>query len=559
MSVLDAGAGLHVGPSGSTAVTDGKEPICHSDRMNRSPLRKIVYVSLFLATAVLGWEATHFDLYHEEPRRLLVAVSMLENGEWLVPHVLGDVYLRKPPGFNWVIALFSLPFGTVNEWVARLVSVCSWGISGMLIFYLSRDLAHDRSRMFSVLSFLLCGTVFVEKAALAEIDLFFTTLLTAGVASWLYYYRRGQELIGWLLGHLLLGLALLTKGPVAYLFFYSPIAGFCFFDDRHISVRKLLAGVLLGHLLVMAWLFGFFQHVSLTEYLNTMYSELFQRGARDGVGEYVKMLLTYPLRVFIGFLPWGLALFALFVSNVRNRIFEKFGPSGWPGLLVGGGLAFLPFWLFPADSTRYVLPLYPWAALAAGLCLDGLIEEDRLLSFLSRLLTGLGGFFVVGSAATFLVENEAGLLSMGHYVAAFVLIVFSGLYMILSARYFRTRFTALLSGFILFVFVVKMVYILVFVPAAEPERLSVRKSAQTLAKKLDRDGGNLPVLLQTDQGLGIAYYLKKQGIHVRAKTNSAPEPSYVIAGESFENTSDSVRVMTVHVPGRDPVYVFKSR
>ena len=48
---------------------------------------------------------------------------MLASGDWLVPRVGSDPYLRKPPLLNWAIALSCKLSGGASEWAVRLPSV----------------------------------------------------------------------------------------------------------------------------------------------------------------------------------------------------------------------------------------------------------------------------------------------------------------------------------------------------------------------------------------------------------------------------------------------------
>src|SRR3977135_4056780 len=67
-------------------------------------LRACLLVALLWAGIYLpGWGSLQVD--HEEPRRALPALHMLASGDWLVPRVGSDPYLRKPPLLNWAIAL----------------------------------------------------------------------------------------------------------------------------------------------------------------------------------------------------------------------------------------------------------------------------------------------------------------------------------------------------------------------------------------------------------------------------------------------------------------------
>ena len=56
-----------------------------------------------------------------EPREALVAVEMLEQGNFILPFFQGE-FAFKPPMLHWLVALFSLPQGYVSEITARLPS-----------------------------------------------------------------------------------------------------------------------------------------------------------------------------------------------------------------------------------------------------------------------------------------------------------------------------------------------------------------------------------------------------------------------------------------------------
>lgn len=70
-----------------------------------------------------------------EPREAIVAVSMLESGNWILPVNYGTDIAYKPPFLYWCIAAFSLIPGEVTEFTSRLPSALSflamqWSSSG---------------------------------------------------------------------------------------------------------------------------------------------------------------------------------------------------------------------------------------------------------------------------------------------------------------------------------------------------------------------------------------------------------------------------------------------
>ncbi|MBO6518174.1 MAG: glycosyltransferase family 39 protein, partial [Bacteroidia bacterium] len=68
----------------------------------------------------------------DEPIRALVAADMAINGNYIAPKLNGEVYLNKPPLYNWMLLGFFKVFNSYSEWVVRLPSILSllaWGIT----------------------------------------------------------------------------------------------------------------------------------------------------------------------------------------------------------------------------------------------------------------------------------------------------------------------------------------------------------------------------------------------------------------------------------------------
>jgi 4-amino-4-deoxy-L-arabinose transferase-like glycosyltransferase len=68
-----------------------------------------------------------------EGQRVLPGWQMVHSGDWLVPRLFEQPYLRKPPGMPWAIALASLVFGE-NEFSARSVSALAMTLASLLSF-----------------------------------------------------------------------------------------------------------------------------------------------------------------------------------------------------------------------------------------------------------------------------------------------------------------------------------------------------------------------------------------------------------------------------------------
>ena len=60
-----------------------------------------------------------------EPREAIVAYSMLDKGNWILPVNNGVDMAYKPPLFHWCIALISSIVGGVTEYTSRMPSALS--------------------------------------------------------------------------------------------------------------------------------------------------------------------------------------------------------------------------------------------------------------------------------------------------------------------------------------------------------------------------------------------------------------------------------------------------
>ncbi|MBY0586493.1 glycosyltransferase family 39 protein [bacterium] len=104
---------------------------------NRPGWRSIVACEVLflvvLACVVYGYRLGTGGLINTEGHRVAPAWEMLDTGEIWTQRLFGQIYLRKPPGHAWAIALSTLAVGR-NEWAPRLVGALS-GVGMVLLAY----------------------------------------------------------------------------------------------------------------------------------------------------------------------------------------------------------------------------------------------------------------------------------------------------------------------------------------------------------------------------------------------------------------------------------------
>ena len=151
-----------------------------------------------------------------EPREAIVAYSMLESGNWILPVNYGTDIAYKPPFFYWAIAAVSSLLGGVTEYSSRLPSALAF-LAMQLVFFTFIAKRKDVKTAF-LASILLLSSFEVHRAALAcRVDMVQVSFIVISLCLLFRWDEKGCRGIPWL-AVLLMGCATLTKGPVGSIF-----------------------------------------------------------------------------------------------------------------------------------------------------------------------------------------------------------------------------------------------------------------------------------------------------------------------------------------------------
>ena len=166
----------------------------------------ICFVVLFL---FMGETSFHTK---GEPREAVVALSMLKDGNWILPVNNGVDIAYKPPLFHWMIAVASSVVGEVTEYTARFPSALMLMV--MLLagyaFY-----ARRRGAEVAMVASLVTLTNFeVHRAGVnCRVDMVLAAFMVLALYLLYIWYERRLRGVPWL-AILCLSGAALTKGPV---------------------------------------------------------------------------------------------------------------------------------------------------------------------------------------------------------------------------------------------------------------------------------------------------------------------------------------------------------
>ena len=201
----------------------------------------IVAVGFFLFAVGLGtvplfdWDELNFA---ESAREMIVS------GNYLMVQINFEPFWEKPPLFIWMQALSMKAFG-INEFAARFPNVIAGIVTLLVLFNIGRKLKDIRFGVQWVLVY-LCSLLpfFYFKSGI--IDPWFNLFIFLGIYYFVCYTfaeRKINPYISVMLSAAFIGLAILTKGPVALLVFLL-----CF--TVYLIVNKFRLNFKWGHVAV---------------------------------------------------------------------------------------------------------------------------------------------------------------------------------------------------------------------------------------------------------------------------------------------------------------------
>ena len=321
--------------------------------------KQILWLSLALLFVAMLLHLGTQPLFLEEPRRIMIALEMAENGNFWAPTELGDFYYKKPPVFNWVLLVSAWLCGGYSEFAFRLPTVLSTLSLGLLIFWLGRRYVGERFGALSAMLFVSGAGILMYFSMLAEIDLFYSLVTFASFLTFFHFYQTQRYWAAFLLMYLLGAIGTLTKGPPSVLFLGLTIFAWLAWkrDLKRLFSGAHLAGAALYLALLGGYLYIYSQYNTLANYFPGLWGQSSEMTILErSFGQLLLHLVNFPLEILKDLLP---ATFLL-VFAIR-RDFWKIVRSN--DLILFAILTFVvnipAYWVSPGARLRYIYMLYP--------------------------------------------------------------------------------------------------------------------------------------------------------------------------------------------------------
>lgn len=345
-----------------------------------------------------------------EPREAVVALSMLQEKNWILPENNGVELAFKPPLFHWMIAAISFVTGAVTEYTSRMPSALALAVMVLAGygFY-----ARRRGAKVAFLMGLITLTNFeVHRAGTnCRVDMLLSALMV--LALYLLYEWGEKRLkgISWL-GILCLSGAFLTKGPVGMLLPCLVVAVFLWIRGMNFwrIFFSFFGIVLLSCVLPMCWYVAAYQQGG-DRFLQLVLEEnVLRLLGKMSYESHVNPLYYNFVTVISGYVPYTLlilvSLFFLKYKRIQSR------PREWWTRfrtyirnmddvrlfsLLSIVIVFVFYCIPKSKRSVYLLPVYPFIAYFLAEYMIYLVRNYR------RVIVAFGNIMGGLSVLLFLV------------------------------------------------------------------------------------------------------------------------------------------------------------
>jgi 4-amino-4-deoxy-L-arabinose transferase-like glycosyltransferase len=360
----------------------------------------LVLIAIWAVTYLTNLGASEFQ--SEEGHRVMPAVQMLDSGNYLIPYVGTEPYLRKPPLVNWIVAGSFKLFGARNEWTARLPSALFVLSVALLLRLFASPILGGFGSSVAALCW-LTNLGLIEKGRMIEIEAIYLSLFGFAFFLWLILWQRSASpWLTFVVPWIFLGVGMLAKGPAHIIFFYVLVCAVLWKNHRlgDLAQPAHIVGVLCTAGIFAAWLIPFLH--KLHESPMQVWAQETAIAVYGEKASSTNWWLNFP-HGFAYFLPWLLLLpFIRF-----HKIADPISRETVRGLALGSIPLFVIILLIPGTLPRYILPLVaPFCWIIGVACANNAFEwRLRFKDFelaVSKQLIALGiAIGIVGAMVIF--------------------------------------------------------------------------------------------------------------------------------------------------------------
>lgn len=299
----------------------------------------------------------------DEAIRALVAFEMKQSGNYIVPTIGGDVYLKKPPLYNWIICGSFSATGIYNEFSSRLPTVLFLVLFAIILFLLNKPVLGNGYAFILAFAFITSGRILFYESQKGLIDVLFSLVI------YLNFYaiykaftakNRGYYLI---LSYILCVIAYFLKALPAFVFQVLIIFGavYVFKNIKPLLSKWNFIGLFLLILFIGYYYLFYFSEAPSSNNPQNLFNVLFvesikRTGIYLGTSSTILHFITFPFEFLFHFLPWTIIIIVFirryYWEMAISNIFIRY-------LIVIFLINIIVYWTSPEVYARYLLMFVP--------------------------------------------------------------------------------------------------------------------------------------------------------------------------------------------------------
>jgi 4-amino-4-deoxy-L-arabinose transferase-like glycosyltransferase len=370
---------------------------------------------LVTAFAALG---SHPLCEPDEARYAEIPREMLERHDWVTPHLNYVKYFEKPPLIYWLNALTFTTLGT-SDLLARMWPSL-FGLAGVAVAYVLGRAIYGPWVGCAAAALLAATPFHFGLSQFLTLDMPLSTSMAAGLtAFWLAYAGRQPRWAFVLTMYVMIGVAVLIKGPVAVVLSAGAICGFLVLRWDFAALTWLVTP--LGIAAFLAVVAPWFVLVSRR---NPEFLRFFIIDQHIGrflwTHEHFQPLWYYVPILLVGTLPWsGFVLLApRLTGRSLARILTRRAAPGTLFLVTWCVVIFTFFSLSRSKVGTYVLPICPPLAVLAARFFEQVLQrrDDAVLRRGYLLVLVIGGLGAIWALLTPLAVDDWRITLVASYV-----------------------------------------------------------------------------------------------------------------------------------------------
>jgi len=307
----------------------------------------------------LGFLPLNYE--NDEARRALVATEMIFSKDYLTPTLNGEIYLNKPPLYNWIIVASFRLFGDYSMFALRFPVIVATIGMGLTVYYFTKKYLNPTIAFFTAFACMTNGRILIYDSFVGLID---TTMAWGVYLSFMLIWHFGEKKRYYslfLLTYLIVAAGFLMKGLPALVFQAISLLTYFIWKKkfRLLFHPAHFAGIALFLLITGSYYAAYFSRNDLAPMtvFGNLLSESSKRTATHyGAGRTLFHLVAFPFTFLYHFAPWTLFVLTFFQRGLWAKL--KVKPFVFYSLLI-----FLTnisiYWSSPEVYARYLFMFLP--------------------------------------------------------------------------------------------------------------------------------------------------------------------------------------------------------